>query len=33
MSIPEATAIVLTEDERNELEGLVRSTKTEHRQR
>ena len=29
--IPEATSIVLTEAERTGLEGLVRSTKTEHR--
>jgi len=31
--IPEATPIVLTEAERAELEGLARSTKTEHRLR
>src|SRR5438477_9925300 len=31
--IPEATPIVLTEAERAELDGLVRSTKTEHRLR
>jgi len=31
--IPEATAIILTTVERTELEGLVRSTKTEHRLR
>jgi Homeodomain-like domain len=31
--IPEATAIILTEAERSELEGLARSTKTEHRLR
>ena len=31
--IPEATLIVLTEAERAELEGLVRSRKTEHRLR
>jgi len=31
--IPEATAILLTAAERTELEGLVRSTKTEHRLR
>ena len=31
--IPEATAIILTTAERSELEGLVRSTKTEHRLR
>ena len=31
--IPEATAITLTEDERARLEGLARSTKTEHRLR
>ena len=31
--IPEATAIVLTTAERSKLEGLVRSTKTEHRLR
>ena len=31
--IPEATAIILTTAERTELEGLVRSTKTEHRLR
>jgi hypothetical protein len=30
-SIPEATAITLTNEERTELEGLARSTKTEHR--
>ena len=32
-SIPEATPIILTEAERAELEGLARSTKTEHRLR
>jgi transposase len=32
-SIPEATAIVLTEAERGELDGLARSTKTEYRLR
>jgi hypothetical protein len=32
-SIPEATVIVLKECERAELEGLARSTKTEHRLR
>jgi transposase len=32
-SIPEATAIVLTAEERAELEGLARSRKTEHRKR
>ncbi len=32
-SIPEATAISLTKEERAELEGLARSTKTEHRMR
>src|SRR5258707_2540101 len=32
-SIPEATAITLTQEERTELEGLARSTKTEHRMR
>ena len=32
-SIPEATRIELTEAERRELEGLARSTKTEHRLR
>jgi transposase len=32
-SVPEATAIVLTEAERGELDSLVRSTKTEHRRR
>jgi transposase len=32
-SIPEATAITLTNEERTELEGLARSTKTEHRLR
>jgi transposase len=32
-SIPEATAIILTNEERSELEGLARSTKTEHRMR
>jgi transposase len=32
-SIPEATAIRLTNEERAELEGLARSTKTEHRKR
>src|SRR5258707_15569554 len=31
--IPEATAIVLTATERSELEGLARSTKTQHRLR
>src|SRR3984893_19037511 len=31
--IPEATAIILTGAERTELEGLARSTKTEHRLR
>ena len=31
--IPEATAIVLTAEERAELEGLARSTKTEYRLR
>src|SRR4051794_31645613 len=31
--IPEATAIVLTEEERVELEGLARSTKTQYRLR
>jgi transposase len=31
--IPEATPIVLTEEERAELEGLARSTKSEHRMR
>jgi transposase len=31
--IPEATPIVLTDDERRELEGLARSGKTEHRLR
>src|SRR5215211_6915316 len=31
--IPEATAITLTNEERSELEGLARSTKTEHRMR
>jgi len=31
--IPEATAIILTAEERTELEGLSRSTKTEHRLR
>jgi transposase len=31
--IPEATAIILTAAERSELEGLVRSTRTEHRLR
>ncbi len=30
-NIPEATAITLTREERAELEGLARSTKTEHR--
>ena len=29
--IPEATPIILTSEERAELEGLARSTKTEHR--
>ena len=33
IGIPEATAIILTTAERAELEGLVRSTKTEHRLR
>lgn len=32
-SIPEATAISLTKEERAELKGLSRSTKTEHRMR
>jgi hypothetical protein len=32
-SIPEATPITLTQEERAELEGLARSTKTEHRMR
>jgi transposase len=32
-SIPEATSIVLTAEERAELEGLARSRKTEHRKR
>src|SRR5258708_33231138 len=32
-SIREATAITLTNEERTELEGLARSTKTEHRLR
>lgn len=31
--IPEATPIILTDEERSELEGLARSTKTEHRRR
>ena len=31
--IPEATAVVLTDEERAVLEGLARSTKTEHRMR
>src|SRR5438876_11909375 len=31
--IPEATPITLTKEERAELEGLARSTKTEHRMR
>src|SRR5215211_1257161 len=31
--IPEATPITLTNEERSELEGLARSTKTEHRMR
>src|SRR5262245_31730457 len=31
--IPEATPITLTAEERGELEGLARSTKTEHRMR
>src|SRR6266581_2471592 len=31
--IPEATVIILMAEERAELEGLARSTKTEHRQR
>jgi hypothetical protein len=30
-SIPDATAITLTDLERSELDALVRSTKTEHR--
>jgi transposase len=33
IGIPEATAIVLTAAERSELDGLARSTKTEHRLR
>src|SRR5271170_3343640 len=33
IGIPEATAIILTAAERTELEGLVRSTRTEHRLR
>jgi hypothetical protein len=33
IGIPEATAIILTEAERAELEGLSRSTKTEYRLR
>jgi transposase len=33
IGIPEATAIILTTAERAELDGLVRSTKTEHRLR
>jgi transposase len=33
IGIPEATAIILTTAERTELEGLARSTKTEHRLR
>jgi transposase len=32
-SIPEATPIALTDEERTELEGWARSTKTEHRRR
>jgi transposase len=32
-NIPKATPIVLTEDERSELEGLARSSKSEHRMR
>jgi transposase len=32
-TIPEATPIILTADERGELESLARSTKTEHRTR
>jgi transposase len=32
-SVPEATPIILTEEERAELEGLARSTKSEHRMR
>lgn len=32
-SVPKATPIVLTGEERTELEGLVRSTKSEHRMR
>ncbi len=32
-SIPDATAITLTDLERSELEGLAHSTKTEHRMR
>ena len=32
-SIPEATPITLTQEERAELEGLARSTKTQHRMR
>jgi hypothetical protein len=31
--IPEATPVILTVEERSELEGLARSTKTEHRLR
>ena len=31
--IPEATAVILTAEERSKLEGLARSTKTEHRLR
>ena len=31
--IPEETVIILTAEERTELEGLARSTKTEHRLR
>jgi 3-dehydroquinate dehydratase len=31
--IPDATPIILTPEERSELEGLARSTKTEHRLR
>jgi hypothetical protein len=31
--IPEATRVTLTQEERAELEGLARSTKTEHRMR
>jgi hypothetical protein len=32
-SIPDATTVLLTEDERAELEALARSTKTEYRLR